>query len=91
MFTSGNELLRQQLPEPTRGLDRPRSLIPERNRPRQQPIRLTPVRDHLEPGDRTLLTIDRDRHVRGLVRIDPDDHRHEVLLVNVNRRHDGHS
>jgi hypothetical protein len=47
VFAGGEELLGQQLAEPGGGLDRPGAFITQRRRPRQQPLCLTPIREHL--------------------------------------------
>ena len=52
VFTRRDELLRQQLAEPVRGLDRPGPLLTQRRGPRQQPWRLPPIRCHFERAER---------------------------------------
>ena len=73
MFTAGNELLGEQIAEPARRFDRPRSAL-ERRRPREQIGHLTQVCSDLEMGELGLVFIDRARRVEQLVWIDTDDH-----------------
>ena len=73
MFTARDELLGEQITQPTSGLDRPRTTL-ERRRPSEQIGYLPAVRADLEPGELGLAFIDRARRVEQLVRIDPNDH-----------------
>ena len=50
-----------------------------------------PGRRSAATGPRPFVAIDRHCGVGRLVGVDPDDHCHEVLLVNAWMRHDGHS
>lgn len=74
MLTCGHQLLRQQLPEPACGLDRPGSLRAQQLGPCQQTLRLATIRADFELAQRPLLTVDRDGHVRRLMWINSDDH-----------------
>ncbi len=70
----------QQPPEATRALHRPAAVI-ESVGPRQQRRDLAPVCGHPQLVDGPVAMVDRYRGVRPLVRIDPDHHRHDHLLV----------
>jgi len=69
------QLLGQQMPHPARAFDRPGALRPGL-RPRQQPLRLGGAGPYLQLAQRHLRRVDRHRSVRGLVRVDPNHHRH---------------
>jgi hypothetical protein len=77
VFTGVEQLFGEQLAEPTSGLDRPRTLRPQRRRPRQQPDGLVVRRGELQPGQWLLVAVDGDRGVGCLVWVDPDDHCHK--------------
>jgi hypothetical protein len=49
------------------------------------------IRRDFEHAERLLVVVDRDRHVRRLVRIDPNHHRHQQPPRERVERHDGHS
>lgn len=68
-----DELLREEVAEPSGGLDRPGPFL-EWRRPPHQPIHLGLGRLHLEAGEFTLAVVERDRLVGLLVRVDPDHH-----------------
>ena len=89
-LTRREELLREKIAEPTRGLDRPRPIL-EPIGPREQLHALTFTRPHLQPRELDLAAIDRDRGVRRLVRIHSDHHRHRDLLLVWMRDRSGHS
>jgi hypothetical protein len=76
-----HQLLRQQVAEPASALDRPRAL-PEQFGPRQQMGHLLAGRSHPGPGDLDLVAVDGNRCVRRLVRVDADDHGHQVFLLD---------
>ncbi len=85
VLVGGNGLLSEQEPESLGSLDRPSSRC-ERLRPGQQPTELVAAAAHLQPSDLDLAAADSHRSVRCLVRIDTDDHVHEVppvLLVGI--------
>jgi hypothetical protein len=67
------KLLREQIAEPTSGLDRPRPLL-EPCRPRQQLVQLPWSRADLQLPELNLAAIDRARRVEQLVWIDPNHH-----------------
>ena len=75
VFTRGEELLRQQIAEPTRGLDRPdpRRAI-ECVCPCDQLERLARTCVHQQLRQHRFVVVDCDRRVRPLVRIDTDHH-----------------
>ena len=76
-LTGGDQLLRQQIPQPGRALDRPGPLRPPL-RPRPQLFRLGRAGAHLQLAQRLLACADRHRGVRALVRAGPDHHiRHQ--------------
>ena len=81
MLTGGDELLSEQRTHPCRSLDRPRTRR-ERRRPLQQPASLMPIGVHTDRGDDDFATVDDDRRVRPLVRVDPNDE-HDALLAFV--------
>jgi hypothetical protein len=66
---------------PARAFDRPGALRPGL-RPPQQPLRLAHRGTHPQLAQRHFRRADRHRGMRGLVRVDPDHHRHhrEALL-----------
>jgi hypothetical protein len=68
-----DQLLREQVAEPTGGLDRPRSLT-QRFGPPQQLRHLLAGRPYPGPGELGFGAVDRDRGVRRLVRVNADDH-----------------
>jgi len=76
VLAGADELLRQQVAEPSRGLDRPPP-IRERLGPCQQLLALRAGRSDLELSDGDLVTVDRDRGVPPLVRVNADQHHHE--------------
>ena len=65
-FTGGEELLRQQIAEPTRGLDRPRPLPVELVSPRDELTDLAGTRVHELFTEHHFAFVDRDR---GVVRL----------------------
>ena len=69
----GDQLLRQQAPQPGGALDRPGPRRPAR-RPRPQLFRLGRASLHPQLTQRLLARADRHRRVRALVRVDPDHH-----------------
>src|ERR687897_2296331 len=80
----------QQIAKTGGGLDRPHAL-PERFGPRQQLVHLPASRADLDRGQFAFVSVDRDRRVRRLVRVDTDDHRHEFLHGLVVGDRGGHS
>ena len=72
-LAGGQQLLRQQVPQSARPLDRPGPLRPGRG-PRQQPLGLRCASAHPQLAQRLFRTADHHRRVRRLVRIDPDHH-----------------
>jgi hypothetical protein len=74
-LTRGEQLLGQQMPQPARAFDRPGALRPGL-RPPQQPLRLGGAGPYLQLAPRHFRRVDRHRGMRGLVRVDPDHHRH---------------
>ena len=77
-LTGTDELLREQIAQPTRRLDRPHTLF-ELDRPAEQLLELTRTRTNLNPTELQFAPVDRDRRVRSLVRIDTDHHTHLFL------------
>jgi hypothetical protein len=75
----GNKLLGQQIPQATRGLDRPRPLL-ERRRPPEQLVELAAPRPHPHLRELRFVAADSDCCVRPLVGINADHHAHCVLL-----------
>jgi hypothetical protein len=73
LLTGGDQLLRQQAPQPGGALHRPGPLRPRRC-PRQQLLRLRRAGAHPQLAQRLLDHADRHRRVRALVRVDPDHH-----------------
>lgn len=73
-----DQLLRQQVAKPVGGLDRPRAL-PQRLGPVEQLGHLPATSPHLGSGKFNFGAVDDNRGVRRLVRVDADDHGHEVL------------
>ncbi|HWF14538.1 MAG TPA: hypothetical protein VG244_00005 [Acidimicrobiales bacterium] len=78
-FTSGHELLGQQIPHPAGGLDGPGPLL-EGFGPAHQLFDLTPGRADLHARKLVFVLVDGDRGVRRLVRIDTDHNIHHCLL-----------
>ena len=77
MFAGGDELLGEQVAAAAGALDRPGPLF-ERRRPRQQPLELCRVGAHLDLAELALVAVDRDGGVGRLVRVDADDHVHDL-------------
>jgi hypothetical protein len=78
-FAGGDQLLREQITNATSALHRPDTRV-EALRPAEQLVDLTDRRAHLDRRKLHIVTIDRDRSVRPLMRIDTDHHRHPVVL-----------
>lgn len=78
-FTSGHELLSQEIPHPAGGLDGPGALL-EGFGPAHQLFGLTSGRANLHAGKLVFLLVDSHRGVRRLVRIDTDHDIHHCLL-----------
>lgn len=92
MFTRREKLLRQQIAEPTRGLDRPRTLdAVEEVGPRHELSNLSGSRVDQPLGEHHFTFVDRDRRVRGLVGIDTDHHHLEILQSERVGDRGGHS
>jgi hypothetical protein len=72
-LAGGEQLLRQQLPQPARPFDRPRPLPPTTS-PAQQRLGLFARGAHPQLPQWLLASIDHKRGVRPLMRIDPDHH-----------------
>ena len=81
-LTRTDELLREQIAEPGRRLDRPPPLG-EGLRPTQKQLELTLPRADVQLREFVFVVVDRARRVRQLVRIDPDDHCHDRPFNNV--------
>ena len=79
LFAGAHQLLGQQVAHPSGGLDRP-GPWPERLRPGQQFRRLLARRSHSDLSQRMLVAADGHCRVGCLVGVDPDDHRHPLLL-----------
>jgi hypothetical protein len=79
-FAGIDELSGQQITETTGGLDGPGALG-EGLGPRQQLGRLLACRPDRDLGHFAFITTNSHRRVARLVGIDPDDHRHEHLLL----------
>ena len=75
----GQQLLGQQVAQPADALYRPGPLRPGRG-PGQQPLRLGGAGTDPQLTQRLLGRADRHRRVRGLVRVNPDQHCHERPL-----------
>jgi hypothetical protein len=80
LLTGADELLSEQRPHTRRPLDRPRTRR-ERRRPLHQPASLMPIGVDTDRRDDDFATVDDDRRMRPLVRIDPNDE-HDVLLAS---------
>jgi hypothetical protein len=91
-LTRRQQLLGQQMAQPTGALDGPGPLRPGR-RPREQPLRLPGASTYLQLTLRLLGCVDRHRGVRGLVRIGPDHHcRHGIaFLLEAGEDRGGHA
>jgi hypothetical protein len=72
-LSGGDQLLRQQVPQPARPFDRPRPLPPATG-PVQQRLGLFGRGAHPQLSQLLLASIDHERGVRSLVRINPDHH-----------------
>jgi hypothetical protein len=79
-LAGNDELLREEIAEPTGRLDRPHALF-ELDCPAEQLLELTRTRTNLNPAELLLAPVDRDRRVRSLVRIDTDHHTHLSSLA----------
>jgi hypothetical protein len=87
-----DELLREEVAEPSSRLDRPRPIL-ERGRPPHQPLHLGLGRPDLQARQLALPVVERHRLVALLVRVDPDHHCCHVcvsVVVGVDDR-GGHS
>jgi hypothetical protein len=80
LLAGTDELLRQQVAEPSGGLDGPGALT-ERFRPGQQPGRLLAGGPHLDLGQLLLIAADSHCCMGRLVGVDPDDHCHQFSFV----------
>jgi hypothetical protein len=74
-FARRDQLLGQQVAEPTGALNSPGPLGPL-GRPRTQLLDLVSRRAHPQLAERSLLVVDRHGRVRGLVRVDADHYCH---------------
>jgi hypothetical protein len=87
VFTAGNQLLGQQVAEPTGGLDRPHpdAVTVNVSGPVQEPSNLIPVRRDRQLTQHHLSLVDRNRRVGCLVRIDPNrgDHHQPPCMGHV--------
>ena len=72
MLTDADELLGEQRAQPRRPFDSPDTRL-EPCRPLQQPASLMPISVDTNRVNDRLGTVDSDRRVRPLVRVDPDD------------------
>jgi hypothetical protein len=84
-FTRGDELLREEIPDATRRLDRPPPIRVLAG-PRQQLADLAARGPHPNRRQLDLVTIDRDRGMRSLVWIDSNRHSHRALLPSIVKR-----
>ncbi len=75
-----NELAGEQPTQTVGVLHRPDAFRPGRGEP-LQPADLLRIRDHTELAQDLVVLAERHRGVGALVRIDPDDDRHLLLLV----------
>ena len=82
VLAPGDELLGQQVAQPTGRLDGPGALL-ERFGPGDQLVHLAAGGPHLDARELVFCLVDRHRCVRCLVGVDADHHIHDYLLGRV--------